>query len=80
VTEFFSTLLGVLVKAGLVALVANEVRGLAMAGPVLYGMYIAGGTGMALWIGFCSLVGIAISVVAPLLIARKLNLLPARAR
>ena len=63
-----------LVKAGLAALVANEVRGLILAGPVLYAMYEAGGTAMAVWLGFCSLAGIAISVAAPLFVARKLKL------
>ena len=76
-TDFISTLLGVFVKAGMTVLVANEVRGLALAGPVLYGMYQAGGAAMALWIGFCSLVGIAVSVVAPLWIVKRLKLLPA---
>ena len=68
-----------LVKAGIVALVFNEVRGLVLAAPVLYGMYAAGGTWMAIWLGFCSLAGIALSVVAPLFVARRLKLLPARA-
>lgn len=77
--ELFSTLTGLLVKAGIVALAVNEIRGFVLAAPVLYGMYAAGGTWTALWIGFCSLAGIAISIVAPLLIARKLRLLPARA-
>ena len=77
--ELFSTLAGLLVKAGIVALVANEVRGFVLAAPVLYGMYQAGGTMMALWLGACSLAGIAISVVAPVLVAKKLKLLPARA-
>ena len=63
-----------LVKVGLAALVANEVRGLILAGPVLYGMYQAGGTAMAVWVGFCSLAGIALSVFAPLFVARKLKL------
>ena len=54
-------------------LVANEVRGLILAAPVLYGMYEAGGTIMAIWIGFCSLAGIAISVFAPLIVAKKLK-------
>ncbi len=63
-----------LVKAGFAALVANEVRGLLLAGPVLYGMYEAGGTAMALWLAFCSLAGIAISVFAPLFVARKFKL------
>ena len=74
-----SILSALLVKAGIVALVINEVRGLVLAAPVLYGMYLAGGTWMALWLGFCSLAGIALSVVAPVFLARKLKLLPARA-
>ena len=53
---------------------ANEVRGLILAGPVLYGMYQAGGTAMAIWLAFCSLAGIALSVFAPLFVARKFKL------
>jgi hypothetical protein len=67
-------ILRLLVKAGLAALVANEVRGLILAGPVLYGMYEAGGTAMAMWLAFCSLAGIAISVFGPLIVARKFKL------
>ena len=63
-----------LVKAGLAALVANEVRGLVLAGPVLYGLYEAGSTAMAIWLAFCSLAGIAISVFVPLFVARKFKL------
>ena len=63
-----------LVKAGLAALVANEVRGVILAGPVLYGMYEAGGTAMAMWLALCSLAGIAISVFGPLFVARKFKL------
>jgi hypothetical protein len=68
------TIVRLLVKAGLAALVANEVRGLILAGPVLYAMYEAGGTAMAIWLGFCSLAGIALSVIAPLFVARKFKL------
>ena len=68
------TIVRLLVKAGLAALVANEVRGLILAGPVLYAMYQAGGTAMAIWLAFCSLAGIAISVLAPLFVARKFKL------
>jgi hypothetical protein len=78
-TEFMSMLGALLVKAGIAALIFNEVRGVVLAAPVMYGMYVAGGTGMALWLGFCSLAGIAMSVLAPLFLARKYNLLPARA-
>ena len=63
-----------LVKAGLGLLVANEVRGIILAGPVLYGMYQAGGTAMAIWLAVCSLAGIALSVVGPLFLARKFKL------
>jgi hypothetical protein len=63
-----------LVKAGLAALVANEIRGLILAGPVLYAMYQAGGTAMAIWLAFCSLAGIAISVLGPLFVAKKFKL------
>jgi hypothetical protein len=63
-----------LVKTGLAALVANEARGLILAGPVLYGMYEAGGTAMAMWLAFCSLAGIAISIFGPLFVARKFKL------
>lgn len=63
-----------LVKAGLAVFVANEVRGLILAGPVLYAMYEAGGTAMAIWLAFCSLAGIALSVFAPLVVARKFKL------
>ena len=79
-TEPLSMLSAVLVKAGIAALVFNEVRGFMLAAPVLYGMYAAGGTWMALWLGFCSLAGIALSVIAPLFVAKKLKLLPVRAR
>ena len=77
-TEVFSTLGAVLLKVGIVAFVANEVRGFILAAPVLYGMYLSGGTLMALWIGFCSLAGIFLSVVAPLFIAKKFKLIPIR--
>ena len=78
-TELFSTLWAVLLKVGIVALVANEVRGFILAAPVLYGMYLSGGTIMALWIGFCSLAGIFLSVVVPLFLAKKFKLVPVRA-
>ena len=78
--ELFSTLAAFLLKAGVVVLVANEVRGFVLAAPVLYGMYLSGGTTMALWLGFCSLAGIFLSVAAPLFLARKLKPILLRAR
>jgi hypothetical protein len=77
-TEVFSTLGAVLLKVGIVAFLANEVRGFILAAPVLYGMYLSGGTYMALWLGFCSLAGIILSVVAPLYLAKKFKLIPIR--
>jgi len=62
------------VKAGVALLVANELRGLVLAAPVLYGMYAAGGTLMAIWIAICSLAGIALSIIGPLFVAKKLKL------
>jgi hypothetical protein len=68
-----SAMLGVLLKCGAVLLVFNEIRGLVLAAPILYGMYQAGGSLMAIWIGFCSLAGVALSVLVPLLAAKKLR-------
>ena len=69
------TIIRLLVKVGVAALALNEIRGLILAGPVLYGMYEAGGTAMAMWLALCSLAGIAISVFGPLFVARKLKLI-----
>ena len=71
--------------AGTLALfahVANEVRGMILAVPVLYAMYESGGTWMAIWLGFCSLAGIALSVVVPWFALRfaKRRMVPALAR
>ena len=68
-----STLLSVFLKAGVAAVIFNEIRGLILAVPVLYGIYQAGGTLMAIWIGICSLAGIALSVLVPIFAARKLQ-------
>lgn len=51
--------------ATFMAHVANEVRGAVLAVPVLWAMYESGGTLMAIWLGICSLMGIALSVVVP---------------
>lgn len=66
-------MLAALLKLGAVLLALNEIRGLLLAGPVLYAMYEAGGTLMALWLGFCSLAGIAASMIVPLFVAKKLE-------
>ena len=55
-------------------LVANEIRGLFLAGPVLYAMYAAGGTLMAIWVAVCSLAGVALSIIGPLFVGKRLKL------
>lgn len=62
-----------LFKFGAVLLIANEIRGLFLAGPVLYALWLSGGTLMAAWIAFCSLAGIGLSVAVPIWAARKLS-------
>jgi len=69
----FSSLADASLKAAIIPIIANELRGLILVGPVLYGMYESGGNLMALWIGFCSLCGVGLSVGAPLLLARGLR-------
>ena len=66
-------LLGLLLKFGAVAMVFNEIRGLILAAPVLYGMWASGGTGMAIYLGVCALGGIALSVIVPLFAYKKLD-------
>ena len=78
--DAFDTLIKLVLHSAAVLLVANEVRGFVLAAPVLYAMYETGGTLMGLWLGFCSLGGIALSVIVPLYAARKLNLRQAPAR
>ena len=73
-SDALSASVALLLKAGLALFLANEIRGLILAAPVLYGLYAAGGTFMAIWIGVCSLAGIAISVLAPLVVAKRLKL------
>jgi hypothetical protein len=68
----FSALLEMLLKAGAFLLVINEVRGAILAAPVFVAMYEAGGTWMALWLGFSALGGIAASVLIPAIAYRKL--------
>ena len=66
-----SSLLSAFLKIGAVALVVNEIRGIILAVPVLWAMYQSGGSAMAIWLGLCSLGGIALSVIVPLFAARR---------
>lgn len=68
-----SSILGVVLKLGALGLVFNEVRGIILAAPVLYGMYQAGGTWTAIWLGVSSLGGIALSVIVPIFAAQRLK-------
>ena len=69
-----SLVVGLFIKTGIALLVLNEIRGFILAVPILYGMYEAGGTLMSVWLGICSLAGIALSVIVPMFVARKLKL------
>ena len=68
-----SSFVALILRAGAVLLVANEVRGLILTAPVFYGMYQAGGSLMAIWLGLCSLGGIALSVVVPMFVAARVQ-------
>lgn len=71
--EAISTILSLFFKAGVVLFIFNEVRGAILAVPVLVGIYRAGGDAMAIWMGICTLAGIALSVVVPMIAARRLQ-------
>ncbi len=77
--ETLRNLLKWTLRFGAIAIVANEIRGLILAAPVIYAMYHAGGSLMAIWLGICSLGGIALSVVVPVIAAKKLRPLLGRA-
>lgn len=68
-----SSIVDLVLKGTAAALIVNEVRGFVLAAPVLYGMYQAGGSLMAIWLGLCSLAGIALSVIVPLFAAKKVS-------
>ncbi|MCZ8368368.1 MAG: hypothetical protein O9293_00135 [Porphyrobacter sp.] len=71
-------LLEMSLRLGTIFIVANEVRGVILTAPVFYGIYQAGGTLAAIWLGLCSLGGIALSVIVPLFAARRIKALVAR--
>lgn len=58
------------VRGGVALLILNEIRGLVMAGPALYGAWIAMGDTAALFLALCGLGGVIASVVVPLLVVR----------
>jgi hypothetical protein len=72
-SSLLATFADLLLKSAIAAFVLNELRGIVLAVPVLYGMYQAGGTLMAIWLGICSLGGIALSVLVPVVIDKRFN-------
>ena len=72
-SAWVSTFLAGLLKVGWLAILFNEVRGIVLAVPVLYAMYQSGGSAMAIWLGIWSLAGIALSVIVPMIAAKKLE-------
>jgi hypothetical protein len=72
-TGSLSALLSHCLRAGAVLFLFNEIRGFILAAPVLYAIYEEGGSLTALWIGFCSLGGIALSVAVPMIAAKRLR-------
>jgi len=67
------TLIRALLRTGAVLMILNEIRGLILAAPVFYGIYQAGGSLMAIWLGICSLGGIALSVIVPTFVLRRVS-------
>lgn len=72
-SDLLPTALGIALKSSAALLVVNEIRGLVLAVPVLYGLYQSGGTAMAIWLAVSSLGGIALTVVVPLFANRKIK-------
>ena len=62
-------LISLLLKFGAALLVANEIRGVVMAAPLIWKLYDAGGSRWDLFITLCMLCGIAVSLVVPLMLA-----------
>lgn len=52
-------------------LAANELRGAVLAIPVFIALWRSGGTIMAVWLAFCLLGGIALSVIVPWWLVRS---------
>ncbi len=70
-----ASLVDLLLKSAFVMFMLNELRGVVLAVPILYGMYQAGGTLMAIWLGLCSLGGVALSVIVPIVAERRYGVL-----
>ncbi|MFN2100492.1 hypothetical protein [Altererythrobacter sp. MF3-039] len=64
-----SAIASLLLKFGLALVVLNEIRGIIMAAPLIWGLYTAGGSAWDWFITLCLLAGIAVSVIVPLMLA-----------
>ena len=62
-------ILSLLLKFGAALLVANEIRGVIMAAPLIWKLYDFGGSQWDLFITLCMLCGIALSMIIPLMLA-----------
>ena len=62
-----------LLSLGAIGIVFNEIRGAVLAAPVIYGLWLSGGTLMAWWIAICSLGGIALSVIVPVVVWKRMR-------
>lgn len=62
----------ILAKFAAVALIANEVRSFVIAAPVMLMLLHSVGTLMAIWLVFCSMVSIMISVIVPIIVAKRM--------
>ena len=62
----------ILAKFLSVALIANEVRGFVIAAPVMLMLLHRGGTLMAIWLVFYSMVSIIISVIVSIIVAKRM--------
>lgn len=59
-----------LAKFGAIALILWEIRGAILAAPVFYALWTSGGDAMKIWLAFCALAGLALSVLLPRCLAR----------
>lgn len=69
--EVLATVPAFLAKTGVFLVIANEVRGLIMAGPLFYTLLESGGSRVAVVVGISYLLGLLLSVVLPLFLLRK---------
>lgn len=72
-TDLHRQILRLILKSAAVLLALNEIRGIILAAPVFYALYQSGGSLMAIWLAFSSLLGIAASVIIPMFALKKLE-------